>query len=689
MSRRSSYAQVASGGNSHTNSVPARLGGFSHPSSSGAHSHAIAHPRHHSRTHDDGQHNAMSTSLGRSGPLPSYSSQFGYLKDYTRHDGSESTFFVPSYLRGSKHAEKLEEVHRARMAAQREYRSAHSSNAGSLSTSSSSANLYKMPSSHRGMTHEIVERPPALAEEPIAPWPTRWNETDKFPQMEVEENGRLAKFAGAQKSHDEAASIRADYPMPRQCGIYYYEVTVVSKGKDGRMIGVGFSGPKVSLNRIPGWEPDSYAYHGDDGQCFSNTTSGKPYGPKFGTLDVIGCGINFRTNTAFFTKNGHYLDTAFRDLKPGVQYYPTVGMKKQNEMLKANFGQEPFAFDIDKMVQDEKAAIQAEITRFKESVTFNESDMIQSLVAQYLAHDGYVESARAFAEETSAESRALANEGSASSAYIGTEEDIHAINRQKIRAAILDGDIDKALKHTNTHYANVLRDNENIYFKLRCRKFIEMIRQCSELNAQRYGGNSIPTPPSKRSTTTAIHTNNSTATKRSSTATEEYDFEMELDEQLGVHNGAPWDTPADEEDEDDDEEDEDEEDGADREEEDDDEDETEAQAREMTARMLQYGMELRSEFANDQRREVKKALEDTFALVAYENVRESSLAPLLDPAGRVPVAEELNGAILVSLGKSSSAVLERLVQQTEALVNELAEDGGSGAFINVRRDFLQ
>jgi hypothetical protein len=117
-------------------------------------------------------------------------------------------------------------------------------------------------------------------------------------------------------------------------------------------------------------------------------------------------------------------------------------------------------------------------------------------------------------------------------------------------------------------------------------------------------------------------------------------------------------------------------------------------------------MELRAEFANDPRREVKRALEDTFALIAYENVRESALAPLLETAGRTPVAEELNSAILgtycpseilrartnsfaVSLGKSSSAALERLVQQTEALVAELAEDGGPGAFVNVRRDFLQ
>jgi len=82
-----------------------------------------------------------------------------------------------------------------------------------------------------------------------------------------------------------------------------------------RMIAVGFSGAKVALSRIPGWEPDSFAYHGDDGQVFSNTTSGKDYAEKFGTLDVIGCGINFRTNTAFFTRNGRCFGTCVRCLE--------------------------------------------------------------------------------------------------------------------------------------------------------------------------------------------------------------------------------------------------------------------------------------------------------------------------------------------------------------------------------------
>ena len=73
------------------------------------------------------------------------------------------------------------------------------------------------------------------------------------------------------------------------------------------MIGVGFSGSKASLDKLPGWEPDSWAYHGDDGKSFCEQSTGKAYGPTFATNDVIGCGVNFRTRKAFFTKNGVHL----------------------------------------------------------------------------------------------------------------------------------------------------------------------------------------------------------------------------------------------------------------------------------------------------------------------------------------------------------------------------------------------
>lgn len=73
------------------------------------------------------------------------------------------------------------------------------------------------------------------------------------------------------------------------------------------LIGIGFVSEKVVMNRLPGWEPESWGYHGDDGNVFSSHGPGKKYGPVFAADDVIGCGVSFYNNTAFFTKNGQYL----------------------------------------------------------------------------------------------------------------------------------------------------------------------------------------------------------------------------------------------------------------------------------------------------------------------------------------------------------------------------------------------
>jgi hypothetical protein len=107
-------------------------------------------------------------------------------------------------------------------------------------------------------------------------------------------------------------------------------------------------------------------------------------------------------------------------------------MKKPGETLRANFGQEPFAFDIDKMVQDEKAVIQAEIacTTGVHIEAADETDFIHQLIGQYLAHDGYVETAREFTDEVIEEARALANDDDADIPYREAEADLDALNRQ-------------------------------------------------------------------------------------------------------------------------------------------------------------------------------------------------------------------------------------------------------------------
>jgi Ran-binding protein 9/10 len=53
---------------------------------------------------------------------------------------------------------------------------------------------------------------------------------------------------------------------------------------------------------------------------------------------------------------------------------------------------------------------------------------------------------------------------------------------------------------------------------------------------------------------------------------------------------------------------------------------------------------------------------------------------------RIAVLELIH--VIVSLGKSSSAALERLIKVTDVLLLGLAEDGHDAAFVNLNSDFM-
>lgn len=166
-----------------------------------------------------------------------------------------------------------------------------------------------------------------------------------------------------------------------------------------------------------------------------------------------------------------------------------------------------------------------------------------------------------------------------------------------IRRAILEGDIDKALKHTKASYPQVLEENEQVHFRLRCRKFIEMIRREAETNLVGGGG------PKGNHATVNLSGNNGHSQPP---AVED----MELDEDMEDMDGA-------------------------------------AGQRDLTQDALLYGQTLQAEYLGDERREVHAALNEIFGLMAYPNpLKEAKVAHLLDRKGRVAVAEELNSAIL-------------------------------------------
>ena len=178
--------------------------------------------------------------LGRAGGTTNHPSHhyYGHGRHWPSYPIPESYgFFTPTYLNGSVYMERLEAAHKAKMGARRDALSAHSSHPGSLSTSSSNVSLHKLAPSHRGMTYEIIERIPPSEDDSVSPLPSKWGEVDKHGGLEIAADGMEVKYVGLTKLHEhEAVAARADQPMPPECGLYYFEVTIISKGKEGSVV---------------------------------------------------------------------------------------------------------------------------------------------------------------------------------------------------------------------------------------------------------------------------------------------------------------------------------------------------------------------------------------------------------------------------------------------------------------------
>jgi Ran-binding protein 9/10 len=139
----------------------------------------------------------------------------------------------------------------------------------------------------------------------------RSNRTSALQHLEVTEAGTRVRYIGPGDDDSQAATIRANHPVPASAGIYYFEIEVISKGRDG-FISVGLIGENVVQNRLVGWEARSFGYHGDDGNAFEGSGKGKRYGPIFSAGDVIGVLYNQVARTISYYKNGVDIGVAFR-----------------------------------------------------------------------------------------------------------------------------------------------------------------------------------------------------------------------------------------------------------------------------------------------------------------------------------------------------------------------------------------
>lgn len=288
--------------------------------------------------------------------------------------------------------------------------------------------------------------------------PMCFSEGAKASKIVCDANGLLVSYEGPGLEERDAASIRTDCSIPMNgIGLYYFEISVINQGNTGR-IGVGLCESKVKLEKMPGWENGSYAYHGDDGLLFRQSgVSGSAYGPKYGTDDVIGCCWDLIDNVVFFTKNGENLGPAFRNITG--ELFPTVGMQSTGGQIAANFGASSFTFDIEAYGQQQREKVLVSIMARKLPRDYR---IHSDIVLSYLMHNGYSRTAAAFAKDAGRE-------------QTYQEERESMMKRQAVCQKVILGDIDGAIADIESQFPQVMDQHLNVRFLLHTQKFIDML----------------------------------------------------------------------------------------------------------------------------------------------------------------------------------------------------------------------
>ncbi|KAI0757686.1 SPRY-domain-containing protein [Daedaleopsis nitida] len=576
--------------------------------------------------------------------------------------------------------------------------------------------------------------------------PTRWSEQDRTPSLSVSLDGRELTFTGPSCIGDrESSAARANHAIPPACGIYYYEVEILHKCPKGP-ISIGFSAPEVRLSRLPGWERNSWGYHADDGWAFPGHKDGSPYGPTFDTGDVIGCGIDFSQNRVFYTKNGGFLNMVFENVGKTTEIYPSVGMRQMNESIRANFGSAPFRYAIEEHIRAQRDTVwgnimttpidwsvlglgpkRAEEERKTEQAKAAEKGVaedpdsrapLRKLVLAYLAHHGYARTARAFQKQCVDQANAAADRAPIATKPEPIDEDVRMAvddapavasapgvssadrdgefgfddelnNRLSITNAILRGDIENALSLIRTHHSTVLeREQGLILFRLRCRKFVELVLEAGAALRRAKDAERLATP---QPVPTPLDGEDMVGTLDGVGAMDVDDPSPEAQPMPSTSASivaptastrplsglsatapparSPATTPV---------------------------PNTRAAlaaiAHTSLHTALAFGKTLEVDYKNDSRPGVRAHLRRTFGVVAYEDpvAAGRDVAEIAGQAARNALAAEVNQAILESQGRPAHPALETLFRQAGACVTQLGLLGvGKAAFADVRKEFVE
>lgn len=286
------------------------------------------------------------------------------------------------------------------------------------------------------------------------------------------------KYTSINLHGHDVGVVQANRPAPVRRLVYYFEIFVKDAGTKGQ-IAIGFTTENFKMRRQPGWEANSFGYHGDDGHLYRSQLKGDAFGPTYTTGDVVGGGINYASQEFFFTKNGAEVGRTCKDIK--VPLFPTISVHSQNEEVHVNFGQKPFAFDLKEFEAQERTKLQMTIEKI--SLPTNVS---HGIVRSYLLHHGYEDTLGSFD---------MATKSTVPPIYIAQENGfddhdiVYALSQRKIlRQLIKKGEIDAAIGKLREWYPHIVQDERSATcFLLHCQKFIELVRVGALEEAVKYG----------------------------------------------------------------------------------------------------------------------------------------------------------------------------------------------------------
>ncbi|KAF8912907.1 concanavalin A-like lectin/glucanase domain-containing protein [Gymnopilus junonius] len=472
--------------------------------------------------------------------------------------------------------------------------------------------------------------------------PTRWSEQDRHQSLSVSSDGRELSYHGPSNNSDkDAAAARTNNP-----------VEILGKEQKRQ-----FAGKSVKFGRLPGWEPNSWGYHGGDGHSLAADKAGSQYGPTFGAGDIVG---------SFYTRNGTLIGSVFDNVGKSGELYPSVGLQRTGDVVRTNFGQSPFKFDIDYHILSTPldhtllrgyprrtgAGSIASITNdigIKPTASEEETkNLLNHLVLSYLVHHGYARTARALESQKSDHRASDSNPDIEMSRSDAVENDIES--RTRIVNSVLVGDMDTAIEALRSNYPSV---------------FVELILETAEIKK-------------KLKSLQADEQQHIVEDGLDVSTEEEMDIDIDQDipvsptpptmigngfgHSIRVHSEAS--TSA---------------------------EDIASQYESALNVAIVYGQTLSNDYQSDPRPEVQQLFKQTFGIVAWEDPLEvgGPIAELAGREARVTLAHEINQAILKSQGRPAQPALETLYRHTGACINQLGLLGvGAAAFADISREFL-